>query len=518
MSEKKKINGQRCRSLIVILGDQLNADAEVLTQSDPEKDIIWMAEVLQENTKVLSHKVRSCLFLSAMRHFREALEKRGFRVWYHSLEEENYTTLSEALAAAVSVLRPDAVAWTFPGEWAVREELIETTEKSGLPYREYPDTHFLSSLDEFNAYADTVKQVRMEYFYRRMRRQHDVLMDHGQPAGGAWNYDKENRSAFGKKGPGDLPVPQSFLPDATTRAVMQTVDTYMSDHPGTLEHVDWPVTRKQAFLVLDDFIAHRLPLFGKYEDSMWTDEPFLYHARISSSLNLKLLHPMEVIRAVEQAWQADPDRLPLPAVEGFIRQILGWREFVRGVYWRHMPDYKELNALGATADLPSFYWDANTDMKCMHEVIQQTLDYGYAHHIQRLMVTGLYALLRGVDPKQVHAWYLAVYVDAVEWVELPNTLGMSQFADDGIMASKPYAATGKYIDRMSNYCRQCRYDPAMKTGDSACPFTVLYWDFLMRNRPALSANARMGLQLKNLDRLSEDDVKSIRRRAAALKA
>jgi deoxyribodipyrimidine photolyase-related protein len=296
--------------------------------------------------------------------------------------------------------------------------------------------------------------------------------------------------------------------------VIRLVEQTFPHHPGNLQAFSWPVNRQQALVAVDDFIAHRLPFFGDYQDAMWTAEPFLFHSRLASSLNLKLLHPREVVQDAEQAWRDHPQHYPLAAVEGFIRQILGWREYVRGIYWLHMPGYLDRNALGASEDLPAFYWTAETPMQCLREAIGQTLEYGYAHHIHRLMVTGLYALLYGVHPRQVHEWYLAVYVDAVEWVELPNTLGMSQFADGGIMASKPYAASGKYIQRMSNYCTRCSYKPEEATGDRACPFTTLYWDFLLRHQETLSANPRMAMQLRNLSRLSPDRRELIQIQAA----
>ena len=279
------------------------------------------------------------------------------------------------------------------------------------------------------------------------------------------------------------PSRSRFEPDALTREVLDLVDSRFADHPGSLDAFAWPVTRAQALEALTCFVRERLPSFGRYQDAMWPGQPWLYHAHLSAALNLKLLDPREVVAAAVEACEFG--KAPLAAVEGFVRQILGWREYVRGIYWTRMPDYLESNALAADADLPDFYWTGDTDMHCLADTIGQTLKFGYAHHIQRLMVTGLYALLLGVEPKQVHEWYLAVYVDAVEWVELPNTLGMSQFADGGLMASKPYAATGQYIDRMSGYCKGCRYDPKQRTGDSACPFTTLYWDFLMRHADRL---------------------------------
>jgi len=316
------------------------------------------------------------------------------------------------------------------------------------------------------------------------------LMDGDEPAGGEWNLDKQNREHFGKQGPTGVPAPAECKPDRTTREVMDAVESRFAKHPGSLHGFNWPVTPEQAEDALQDFLAHRLPFFGAYQDAMWTEEPWLYHSRLAAAMNLKLLDPRRVIEAAESAYRTGA--APLAAVEGFIRQILGWREFVRGIYWTHMPSYLERNALEAVNPLPKFFWTGKTDMNCLHQVITQTLDFGYAHHIQRLMVTGLYCLLAGIDPKQVHAWYLAVYVDAVEWVELPNTLGMSQYADGGVMASKPYVASGNYIDRMSNYCKGCKYKP------DSCQITTMYWQFLQKHETKLASNPRMSMQLKNL--------------------
>jgi deoxyribodipyrimidine photolyase-related protein len=306
-----------------------------------------------------------------------------------------------------------------------------------------------------------------------------------------------------------------FEPDTLTQEVMALVNSKLAQHPGSLNSFGWPVTRDQALQALDSFIHHRLPFFGLYQDAMWEGEVWLYHSHIASALNLKLLNPREVVAAAEKAYQQG--LVPLPAAEGFIRQILGWREYVRGIYWTQMPEYLERNEMQASAKLPAFYWTGNTDMACMRDAIHQTLEHGYAHHIQRLMVTGLYALLIGVAPKEVHEWYLSVYVDAVEWVELPNTLGMSQFADGGVMASKPYVASGKYIDRMSNHCKGCRFDPALATGEKACPFTTLYWNYLDRHVDTLAKNPRMLMQLKNLNRLSPEARQEIAAQANLIK-
>jgi deoxyribodipyrimidine photolyase-related protein len=355
----------------------------------------------------------------------------------------------------------------------------------------------------------------MEFFYRQMRQQTGILMDSGQPEGGQWNYDADNRQSFGKTGPTGLKPPKRFPPDALTQEVLALVEKQFAHHPGSLDTFAWPVTPEDAEAALEDFITHRLPDFGAHQDAMWTGQPFLNHSLISMAMNLKLLDPRPVLVQAEAAYR--DGHASLASVEGFIRQILGWREYVRGIYWLLMPDYLERNALNAQQPLPAFYWTADTDMACLHHSLQQTLDYGYAHHIQRLMVTGLFALLLGVHPKAVHEWYLAVYVDAVEWVELPNTLGMSQYGDGGMLGSKPYVATGKYIQRMSNYCSGCRYNPAESTGDTACPFTTLYWDFLARHRPLLAANPRMSLQVKNLDRLSNETLTAITQQADDLR-
>jgi deoxyribodipyrimidine photolyase-related protein len=357
----------------------------------------------------------------------------------------------------------------------------------------------------------------MEHFYRHMRQSRGILMEpDGRPAGGTWNFDKANRKPFGREGPGTVPPLPRFEPDAVTQGALADVAAQFPDNPGRLDDFAWPVTREQALGALEDFIAHRLAAFGPFQDAMWTGEPFLNHSVLSAVLNLKLLDPREVVEAAVSAHR--DQTAPLPSVEGFVRQVIGWREYVRGLYWTEMPGYLEHNALGADRPLPAFYWTGDTDMACLRRVIEQTLQTGYAHHIQRLMVTGLFALLLGVRPQEVHAWYLAAYVDAVEWVEAPNTLGMSQYADGGLLASKPYAASGRYIQRMSNYCTGCRYAPDQATGETACPFTTLYWDFLLRHETRFAKHPRAAMQWRNLKRLDRDDRRAIRRQAEALAA
>ncbi len=504
------------RNLILILGDQLDARSAAFEGFDARVDAIWMAEVPDESTRTWSSKPRIAMFLAAMRHFAESLRERGWKVHYRKLASaDKKRTLSAALATDLVRLRPQQLICVEPGEFGVRAQIRAVASANQLTLDERADRHFLCSHEQFAAHAAARKQLRMEYFYREMRKRHSILLDDGEPVGGAWNYDSENRKGFGKRGPQHLKAPKSFVPDKLTREALADVAQHFAQHPGDLAAFDWPVTRSQALDALKDFITHRLPYFGDHQDAMWTQEPYLFHARISAALNLKLLEPREVLAAAERAYRTDA--APLAAVEGFIRQILGWREYVRGIYWLKMPEYIEGNALDAQEPLPAFYWTGDTDMVCLREALGQTLRLGYAHHIQRLMVTGLFALLVGVDPRRVHEWYLAVYVDAVEWVELPNTLGMSQYADGGIMASKPYVATGRYIERMSNYCSGCRFEPTQRVGASACPFTTLYWDFLLRHERALRGNRRMDMQMKNLSGLDADERRAIRRQATAFR-
>jgi deoxyribodipyrimidine photolyase-related protein len=509
------------RHLVVVLGDQLDRESAAFDGFDAAQDAVWMAEVSDESTQVWSAKQRTVMFLAAMRHFAEALREEGIPVLYRALTPDTTATpdsgLGDELAATLQTHRVQRVRLVEPGEHRLREQLGAAVHAAGVPLDLLEDRHFLCSTAEFAAHAKGRKQLRMEYFYREMRRRHGVLMEANgdDPVGGEWNYDADNREAFPSGGPGFVPETPRFAPDAITQQVIDLVNTRFAGHPGSVARFGWPVTRAQALQVLQSFVEERLEHFGRWQDAMWAGQPWLYHAHLSAALNLKLLNPREVINAAEHAHTEG--RAPLAAVEGFIRQVLGWREYVRGIYWLKMPAYGEMNALGASTELPAWFWTGDTEMRCLNDAISQTLEHGYAHHIQRLMVTGLYTLLLGVAPRQVHAWYLAVYVDAVEWVELPNVLGMSQFADGGLMASKPYAATGKYIERMSNHCAGCRYKPALRTGPKACPFTTLYWDFLARHETLLAKNPRMALQVKNLARIPPAEMAAIRTQAQQLR-
>jgi deoxyribodipyrimidine photolyase-related protein len=503
------------RNLVMVLGDQLNTNSAAFDGFDTQLDRVVMGEVAGEAAHVWSHKARIAYFFSAMRHFAETLRAQGCALDYALIDAHSHASLSELLRTAISTHRPQRVIMVEAGDDRLARALRHTVNASGVMLEERVDRHFLCTRQDFAGWAGA-KSVRMEHFYRMMRKRHDVLMDGTEPVGGAWNYDHDNRGSFGKQGPGLMPAPQRFLPDAITRAAMDDVNRYFQDHPGSLAEFAWPVTRSDALAALSDFIEHRLAEFGRYQDAMWTDAPFLHHSLVSMALNVKLLDPREVIAAALAAYARK--HAPIASVEGFIRQILGWREFIRGVYWRDMPDLAEANFFAATRPLPAWYWTGQTQMRCMQQVIGQTLSHGYAHHIQRLMVTGNFALLAGLLPQAVCDWYLAVYVDAIDWVERPNTAGMALYADGGRFTSKPYAASGAYIDRMSNYCRGCRYQPTVAVGESACPMTVFYWDFLARHRDVLARNPRTTLMVKNLDRKPSAELAAIRARAASMHA
>jgi deoxyribodipyrimidine photolyase-related protein len=504
------------RHLVIVLGDQLDLDASAFDGFDAARDVVWMAEAAEESTHVWSSQPRIAIFLSAMRHFAQALRDAGRPLHYQQIDDA-HATLASALQATITQLKPEALVITAPGDARVLASLRAVAKQAGLVLDIREDRHFFSAVHEFAAHAKGRKQLRMEYFYREMRRKHAVLMDGDEPLGGQWNFDADNRESFGKGGPGAVPERARFEPDAITRDVIALVRQRFAEHPGSLDSFAWAVTREQALHALQGFIGERLEQFGRWQDALWPREAWLWHSHLSAALNLKLLTAREIVAAAEAAYRAG--HVPLQSAEGFIRQILGWREYVRGIYWTQMPAYLERNALDAHEALPSFYWNAKTDMVCMADAIGQTLEHGYAHHIQRLMVTGLYALLLGVEPKQVHEWYLAVYVDAVEWVELPNTLGMSQAGDGGLMASKPYIASGKYIERQSggSLCASCRYKPGERVGERACPFTTLYWDFLARHETMLAKNPRTVMQVRNLARVSAEERARIAERAAVIR-
>ena len=499
------------KTLRLVLGDQLRPRIAALRDLDKAHDIVLLAEVADEATYVRHHKKKIAFVFAAMRGFAAKLRADGVTVRYVKLDDpENTNTLRGETQRAINDFGLSGVIVTEAGEHRLAAD-IETWESAfGVPVEIREDTRFMCSHARFRDWAQSRKQLRMEYFYREMRSATGTLMDGDKPTGGRWNFDAENR----KPAKADLfmPRPPRFEPDAETQNVLDLVEARFADHFGALRPFWFGVTHEAAERALEHFLKEALPNFGDYQDAMLTGEPFLYHSIISMYLNVGLLDARNICARAEQEYREG--RAPLNAVEGFIRQILGWREYVRGIYWLEGPDYIRRNALGATRDLPWFYWSAETDMACMAAALGQTKAEAYAHHIQRLMVTGNFALLAGIDPFQVHEWYLAVYVDAYEWVEAPNTIGMSQFADGGLLASKPYAASGAYIDRMSDYCKSCAYDVKLKSGAKACPFNYLYWDFLARNRGMLGSNPRIAPMFRTLDRMSDERRAEIERDAA----
>ncbi|MEM8878683.1 MAG: cryptochrome/photolyase family protein [Pseudomonadota bacterium] len=499
-------------ALRLVLGDQLSRNISSLNDLDRENDTVLMVEVAEEGRYVPHHKKKIAYILSAMRHHADALKADGIAVRYVCLDDpRNTQSFSGEVSRAIDEVRPDRLIVTEPGEWRVLEMMRDWEAELPLPVEIREDDRFVCSHAEFANWAEGRKQLRMEFFYREMRRKTGLLMEDGQPVGGAWNYDADNRKAL----PNDVALPQrlSFTPDETTSRVKELVQSRFGDHFGDLAPFSFAVTRHNALKALDHFVTDCLPWFGDYQDAMKQGEPFLFHGLIGAYLNSGLLDPIECCERAEAAWHEGD--APLNAVEGFIRQIIGWREYVRGIYWLKMPDYAETNALNAHRPLPDFYWTGETEMNCIRQCVEDTRRNAYAHHIQRLMVTGNFALLAGIAPAEIEEWYLSVYADAYDWVELPNTHGMVMFADGGLLASKPYAASGAYIDRMSDYCGSCSYDVKQKTGKNACPFNVLYWNFVAENREVLKSNQRMRMIYASLEKMNQERVKQIQVEARA---
>ena len=501
------MNGGEVR---LVVGDQLNAQHSWFAERDDEV-VYLMMEVRQETDYVRHHFQKVVAFFLAMRAFAEARRAEGHRVYYVALDDgENAQTIEGNLRAALARYGTQRWAHQQADEWRLDEQFRSLRERVGEG-REVDSEHFLTARGDLAQLFEGKKTYLMERFYREMRKRHGVLLDAaGEPEGGKWNYDADNRSKWPK---GHVPpAPLEF--DRDVRPVVELLERSGVEVLGSAEPFGWAVTRAEAEATLAHFVAELLPRFGALQDAMTTQGWALYHSRLSFVMNAKILQPMEVIRAVEEAWRADPERVPLNAAEGFIRQILGWREYVRGIYWARMPEYAELNALGAERAMPAWFWTGNTRMACMRHAIGQTLQHSYAHHIQRLMVTGNFALLAGLHPDEVDAWYLGVYIDALEWVEMPNTRGMSQFADGGIVGTKPYAASANYIQKQGDYCSGCAYKAKERVGPQSCPLNSLYWDFHARNRPLLEPNPRIGMVYRNWDRKSTEEQQALLARAA----
>ena len=501
------------RNIILVLGDQLTPQISSLAQARKTKDTIVMGELADEAGYVKHHKKKIAFLFSAMRHFAKELERANYDVNYQYLTDENAAaSFTDLVKAAINQQRPNKIIVTEPGERRLMKEFRSWEKTFDLPVEILPDDRFVAKHREFNEWADGRKTLRMEYFYREMRKKTGLLMDGDEPVEGQWNFDKENRKPAGDNL--EFPDIPRFQQDDITRDVLDLVEEKFADHFGALEPFWFAVTRKEALKALDHFIDEALPNFGDYQDAMLKDERYLFHSCLSVYINSGLLTPLEVCERADAAYRAGD--VPINAAEGFIRQIIGWREYMRGVYWRGGDQYVHQNFFDADRPLPEFYWTGDTRMACVKSAIEQTRDDAYAHHIQRLMVTGNFAMLAGVDPHDVHEWYLAVYADAYEWVEAPNVIGMSQFADGGALGSKPYASSGAYINRMSDYCKSCDYAVSKKTDDNACPFNSLYWDFLARHEEKLSGNPRMAQMYRTWDKMDKGRKISYRARARAV--
>jgi deoxyribodipyrimidine photolyase-related protein len=493
--------------LRVILGDQLSHQITSLSDIDAARDVVLLCEVRNEATRVPHHKKKIAFIFSAMRHFAAELEAAGYRTRYIRYDDPgNAGSLTGELERAIKALSPAQIVVTEPSEYTVLKEIESWKTHFSIRLEIRDDNRFLCTKDTFATWAEGRKQLRMEFFYREMRRTYGILMEDDKPVGGQWNYDAENRKPP-KRGL-DIPATYQSEPDSITQEVLELAGREFSEHFGDLEPFHFAVTAAQAQQALEQFIRERLGHFGDYQDAMLQGEPWMYHSHLSFYINCGLLSPLECIQKVEQAYRAG--LAPLNAAEGFIRQILGWREYVRGLYWLKMPDYVSENFLEAERPLPEFYWSAATKMNCLRQCVVETKTNAHAHHIQRLMVLGNFALLAGLDPKEVNQWFWIVYADAYEWVELPNVSGMVLFADGGVLASKPYAASGAYINRMSDYCKGCSYKVSKKNGPDACPFNYLYWDFLIRQQDKLGANPRMGMPYRTLSKMDAAKVDLIR--------
>ena len=494
-------------NLHFIFGDQLSHSLLNLRRADKENDVILMCEVAEEATYAPHHKKKIAFIFAAMRHFGQELCNRGFKVDYVKLDDaKNSGSFDEELKRAIEKYKPRKIYLTEPSEYRVWQKVLHWQKIYKITFEIFPDTRFLCSQAEFRNWAKDKKQLRLEFFYREMRKKHKILLDaSNKPIGGKWNYDIENRKApkNGMKSPTRI----SHKKDEITSEILDLVAEKFQKNFGDLLPFHFAVTRNQALLEAEHFIDELLINFGDYQDAMLSNEPYLYHSLLSCYINVGLLEPLEICKMAERAYHEG--KAPLNAVEGFIRQILGWREYVRGIYWLKMPQYLEGNFLNAKKDLPEFYWNGETQMFCLSEVVKQTKQHAYSHHIQRLMITGNFALIADLSPKQVHEWYLGVYADAFEWVEAPNTIGMALYADGGVMASKPYAASGKYISRMSNFCKSCRFDPEITVGEKACPFNALYWNFLQENEAQLKNNQRLTFAYANLRKMEKPKLQEI---------
>ncbi|MFP8965641.1 cryptochrome/photolyase family protein [Pokkaliibacter sp. CJK22405] len=504
----------KCHTLRLILGDQLNAGHSWFRQSD-DGVLYLIAELHEEATYVKHHIQKLCAFFLAMQTFATALKEAGHQVRYLTLDETQGLSLEALLIQEAERVDAHSIELQRPDEYRVLQAFERLKKQAEQKVSWVDSEHFLLPFEDISTHFKPATAVRMEHFYRKMRERFDLLMDGPKPEGGQWNFDADNRNKLKKADLESIPEPLCFSHDV--RSILVRLSRHNIPHFGEAsDHLLWPASRKEARQLLRFFCEHLLVNFGRFQDAM-TDQSehrwSLYHSRLSFALNVKMISPLQVIQAAIKAYR-ERDDIDLAQIEGFVRQILGWREYVRGMYWANMPEYEQQNVLKAARDLPGYFWDGDTRMNCMQQAIGQSLQYAYAHHIQRLMITGNFCLLTEIDPQQVDDWYLGIYVDALQWVELPNTRGMSQFADGGWIASKPYAASGSYVQRMSDYCSSCHYQVKEKTGSKACPLNSLYWRFMDKHRERLERNPRIGMLYKNWDKQEEEAREAVLNRAS----
>ena len=500
--------------LRLILGDQLNEKHSWFDQVNPEVTYV-MAEMRQETDYTTHHIQKVMAFFAAMRHFADMLKKKGHIVKYYRIgDPENPQQLQGIITREIEITGADFFEYQLPDEYRLDLQLDEICSALKIPSKYTDSEHFYSERKTLADFFNGKKQLLMESFYRMMRKKFGILMQGVTPVGGQWNFDHNNR----KKWSGNPPIPPFALKNSDLSLLKTEIDSSNIKTIGTVDAsaFNWPITRESSLSILEHFCHALLPYFGSYQDAMHEGESFLFHSRLSFSLNAKLISPAEVVNRVEQEYYNRPDEIHIAQAEGFIRQILGWREYMRGIYWREMPGYSNLNRLQNFNPLPEFYWTGKTNMNCLKQAISQSLKTAYAHHIQRLMITGNFALLIQVHPDAIDAWYLGIYIDALEWVEITNTRGMSQFADGGLLATKPYISSANYINTMSNYCKGCAYNPKESLGNNACPFNALYWNFLHEKRTYLGRNPRMGMMYKILDKKDSTELNALIQRASEI--
>ncbi|MCV6621079.1 MAG: cryptochrome/photolyase family protein [Cellvibrionaceae bacterium] len=493
-----------------IFGDQLNIQHSWFSSCDDEC-LYLMAEMPSELSYVQHHHQKATAFLAAMRSFADSIQNLGHELLYLDLDHcNNKTKLVDILKEVIESYQPKLLEFQEVDEYRLQGMLENIKEKAKLNVQIVNSEHYFLPREDLPQYFISNKHKKMEFFYRALRKRFDILMCDGKPEGERWNFDNENRKKLSKSDVAELPEPLIFKNEVSDISAMLERH-HVATIGGKKSSIDWPVNREQSLQLLDWFCRTCLPHFGRFQDAMSSDSPHswaLYHSRLSFSLNCKMLSPAEVVNSAITHYRTSSD-IDIAQVEGFVRQILGWREFVRGIYWANMPNYKQYNFLDANRSLPSFFWDAKVDLRCLNSAIGHALERSYSHHIERLMVIGNYCLLIAANPDEVDDWYLSVYADAIEWVQLPNTRGMSQFADGGLLATKPYVASGAYINRMSDHCRSCKYNVKLASGEGACPKNSLYWSFLDRNRDKFESNHRMAMSYKNWDRKSELDKEAI---------